>query len=509
MSFRTLIFLVVFCSLFFQAGGQEQFYFNERIDHFNNSDNSRNIIEIEDGYIVFGHTEDSIYNYFYQYSFIKLSLYGDVEWVKIYGDTINDYLEGQPGSIIKYGENKYFSCGYKSIWEGSELSYCGYLLCLNNDFDTLWSRTYCENNLPYDSIYIFNQVKKCSDGGLIFTGMLSTKTEYSKIWLLKTDSLGNKIWDKFFSDGTQKYQGYSVIQTTDGGYAIGGYKYKPSDSNSGDPLIIKTDSLGIEEWTINPGSNLNDNKAMLTISLDGYIIAATNYGTESFGDNRKAKNQILIIRNDGEVISNKLYGESLYDNFLTQIIFKNNGEIVAAGSYSSFTPDTPSIVGWVLCLDENENQKWYHEYVKLLGEHSHNYLYTIISTNDSGFITCGYVEPVQPDTGNIDIWVLKLDSLGYDTTTVGIFERRAENSSELIIYPNPVGNELVLTLDKEAESNLSVSFFNMLGIKVEEIEIPAGKPSISVNVSAWESGMYVAVMRQQGKIIGKRKFVVQ
>jgi hypothetical protein len=62
--------------------------------------------------------------------------------------------------------------------------------------------------------------------------------EDSDIWLIKTDSEGNKTWDLIFS-GENDYPalGYSVKQTSDEGYIIVGSQY--IKDNSYDIWLIK------------------------------------------------------------------------------------------------------------------------------------------------------------------------------------------------------------------------------------------------------------------------------
>jgi hypothetical protein len=62
------------------------------------------------------------------------------------------------------------------------------------------------------------------------------------LWLIKTDSLGSKVWDKTFG-GKSFDIGFSVKQTTDGGYIVTGCIRDDSTGDS-DVLLLKTDADG-------------------------------------------------------------------------------------------------------------------------------------------------------------------------------------------------------------------------------------------------------------------------
>ena len=84
---------------------------------------------------------------------------------------------------------------------------------------------------------------------------------------------------------------------------------------------------------------------------------------------------------------------------------------------------------------------WMHTYENLHGPYSDNYLYDIAPTNDGGFIAVGALSPVQPDTGQQDIWILRVDSNGCEIANCvinSIGEINYSNASDGFgVYPNP------------------------------------------------------------------------
>ena len=98
-------------------------------------------------------------------------------------------------------------------------------------------------------------------------------------WVIKLDHQGNMIWDKTF--GGRSYDwAQSLIQTTDGGYAVAG---ATSSKGAGDRdfWVIKLDSQGNMVWDKTYGGSDGDWAASLIQTTDGgYMIAG---GTSSKG----------------------------------------------------------------------------------------------------------------------------------------------------------------------------------------------------------------------------------
>jgi hypothetical protein len=202
-------------------------YFNNRynLTPLNCWDFSSTIIETDDGYVLQGQTGSEYNWYWYTIAFLKIDKQGNKLWTKTYGDTISEYCIAYPGSFIKSTNGGYYSAGTKRTptedWVHDE----GMIIRYNDELDTLWSKFHGDLYEPWDTAYMLMQMKQLENYDLVFIGLTMPYGEASRIYLLKTDSLGNKIWDNVYgTGGTRYYYAYSVVQTSDGGFAIGNGK---------------------------------------------------------------------------------------------------------------------------------------------------------------------------------------------------------------------------------------------------------------------------------------------
>jgi hypothetical protein len=481
------------------------------------------IIELTDGYILCGATVDTTDFWMRRIPFMKIGLDGEMIWKKDYGDPECDYYTGESNYFLKTVDDHFYISGSINYWQPTNYD-VGLLMKLDNQFDSIWIKTYDLNlDEQKDTSLIFNQMDACSNGDFVFGGWMNGS--YMLLW--RTDSSGNTQWYKTFHYGTNTLcTGYSVIQTSDEGFALGGFMYTIGQPESGNSVIIKTDSLGNQEWVKFLGGPYMDNKAMLSRSPDGNIVMGTTYGEAMIGNNPISRTYIVKLDNAGNIIWQNKYGESQMYNFLLNIRTLEDGSIIASGSIND-----PNIYhGWILKIDMNGDSVWYRKKRYLTGENSLHYLYDIIPTSDKGFISCGYVAPIYPDTGINSSWVMKLDSLGCDTAgcdpTVGIDEEpggmEAGVHRGIQIWPNPASDIVNCQLSnvngrkKSSTFNLqpSISIYDIFGREMisellSSTRMGGGREGgWTVDVSALPSGIYFVVVRDERSVIGTGKFVV-
>jgi hypothetical protein len=494
-------------------------YFNNRYDisEVKNQDESYTILRADPGYIT-ASTSLAINNnmYWWKMKLSKFDSLGTLQNIKTIGeDSIHYMFPYIPRCLVKRNSN-YYCVGQKRTPAISGAKDEGILLCLNENLDTLWTKLVGENNEPYDTSFFFSSLQNINQDFFILTGGWKPYGIASNVLLLKTDTLGNQVWYHSYDYYGFYIEGYCVIQTDDQGFAIGCFKQTPGYPASVDPIIIKTDSLGNQEWTKNLGGPFKDFTPMISLSQEGNIIVGTSYGDSMYTpDIPLSRINIIKLDNDGNIIWNKKYGTSQPGNYLRNIKTLDDGSIIAVGGVRKFNP-APDRVGWILKTDLNGDSLWYREYSILPGQESSNFLYDVIPTLDNGLIACGYVDPSLPDTGSVDTWIIKLDSIGCDSagcdTTVGVKEHggmEAWGHGRMEVWPNPAREVINFKFSiLNSGRDYSISIYDIFGREVQKIKVQDGQEMVQVNVNGFSPGVYIAILKKGFDLVESRKFVV-
>jgi hypothetical protein len=125
------------------------------------------------------------------------------------------------------------------------------------NYDTAWTLVYdggkqTNGNSIND---VFHDVKALPDGGCIGVGETRDSTGMRNVLLMRLDASGSMLWKKlyWFQQGGG---GFSIIIAKNGDFIIGGYRY-------GDPLVMRTDTVGNIRWSTWYYDSVNDQSRLL------------------------------------------------------------------------------------------------------------------------------------------------------------------------------------------------------------------------------------------------------
>jgi hypothetical protein len=327
---------------------------------------------------------------------IKTDGNGNKIWDDIFGGT--DYEEGcsvdqtTDGGYIIVGYTDSFDVGGGDVW----------LIKTNGNGDKVWDKTLGGRGSEYGY-----SVQQTSDGGYIITGSTELYgTDNHDVLLIKTDGNGDKMWNKTFAKPGSDYDyGMSVQQTTDGGYIITGYTKYSGDINY-DVWLIKTDSNGNKVWDKTFGGILWDEGSSVQQTTDGgYIITGTtmSYGAGFY--------DVWLIKTDGN--GNKIWDKTFGGTDLdagSSVQQTTDGGYIITGMTYSFDNGLSKV--WLIKTDGNGDKVW----DKTLGGASWDGVGSSVQqTSDGGYIITGsgYINHINP---NLDVWFIKTDSQGKSKT---------------------------------------------------------------------------------------------
>jgi len=193
---------------------------------------------------------------------VKTDSAGIKQWDKTFGGASLDMAF----SVEQTSDGGYAIAGYTYSFGAGSWDY--WLVKTDSSGNEQWNKTYGGSSYDYG-----RYARQTFDGGFIFVGYTKSYGAGGyDVWLVKTDSSGNKIWDKTYG-GSSDDNGYSVSQDSDSGYIISG-STESFGAGGDDYYLIKTDSSGNVEWDETFGGSADDySRSAQQTSDGGYFIA--------------------------------------------------------------------------------------------------------------------------------------------------------------------------------------------------------------------------------------------
>jgi predicted secreted protein len=291
------------------------------------------------------------------------------KWNKTYGGSRSEMAYCAQQTI----DGGYFIAGYTSSFGAGAADF--WLVKTNSSGNLQWNKTYGRAN--QDEAYAAQQT---TDTGYILAGSTSSiETGLLDFWLVKTDSNGQELWNNTYG-GSQEDVAYSVDQTADGGYIVAGSTDSFGSGNA-DFWLVKTDSEGQMQWNKTYGGFYDEVGYSVQQTTDGgYAVCgytgSLGAGYEDFW--------LVKTDSDGNPEWNKTYGgiDSEYAYFLQQT--SDYGYIIAGSTYSL----TTEFDMWLVKADSSGNMQWN----KTIGGSLDEEAYGVRQTNDGGYVIAGFTD---------------------------------------------------------------------------------------------------------------------
>lgn len=439
---------------------------------------------LDSGYIITGSTSSIGAGNTDMY-LAKLDKMGQIKFQKTFGNYNNETGK----SVVQLIDSSYVILGYTNStgFGGYDI----YLVKADKTGALIWQKTF--GGVDWD---FGNSLQQTSDGGFIIAGSTySYGRGNADGYVIKTDALGNITWSKTFG-GANDDEFKSVIQTSDGGYALTGSTKSYLDP-LGDAWLFKLNNLGdsIKSFSYNFGLNdcFND---IIELATGEYVTA----GYSTINIIQKMDGIFHKISSSGTILLQTIEGQSGSDEQFYKVGLSNS-------SFGVYT-----VLG-----NTHENGTTFMTDVKFLllsasggyvnggsvGSYFDDECFSFCLTNDNakGYAAIGYTNSF----GSVlsDFYLIKYDSLlsiGINMTSV--YENILVNPN-LSVFPNPFKNSIQLKLNGIKAKSLNIYSIQGEEVYFSELNVTSNK----IDLGFLQNGIYIICITDMNGIKVSSKII--
>ena len=225
----------------------------------------------------------------------------------------------------------------------------------------------------------------------------------------------SQTWEHNYGGSNIEYC-YSVIQTSDGGFAAAGYTNVNYGGGAKDAYIVKTDANGAMQWQQVVGGTGDDIGYAIAQNAAGEIYVAgqtTSYGVDN------SDVYLIKLSAAGNIIWTNHYGGAMTD-YGKGIALTATGDIIVAGGTASYGAGGTDV--YIIKLNSAGTLLWSKTY----GTAANEYANALGNMSDGGFITAGLTTGFSLNRG----YAVRTDSNG-DSLWTKAFYLGAFSGSEL------------------------------------------------------------------------------
>ena len=302
---------------------------------------------------------------------------GETDWIRNFGGSGEDKAQ----AIINTSDGGYAVLGYTNSTDGDlagkQLAVNDFwLLKLNENGELLWSRTYGGSKDDRGQSLI-----QTSDGGYAIVGYAmsddgdgSNNEGFHDNWILKLDPQGNILWERSFGFSGHDHS-YDLLETEDGGFFFAGFLDVTSSGGAG-----------------------NTNKIFTSPTAHG---VGEFWGT--------------LLNPQGEILWQRYFGGTNNDRAYAVARAQDGGFVMAGFSESEdfdISQSRGSYDFWVVKISQEGELVWERSF----GGSGIDIAFDIAATSDNAYAIVGHSFSSDTDVtanhGEADIWLIKIDDSG-------------------------------------------------------------------------------------------------
>lgn len=367
-----------------------------------------------------------------------------------------------------------------------------WLIKVNENGDSLWSRTYGGNAVDW-----CNSIIETSDGCYILAGETrSLENWYYDFWMIKTSADGDSLWSRTYGGiGTEQYP--SVIETSDGGFALGGLTTSYGTGGY-DFWLVKTDADGDSLWTRTYGGAGHEYCFSIKQTSDeGYILVGnTNSSGATYRDG-------WVVRTDadGEIIWSRMFDKGYYDYFKA-VQQTADGGFIVAGHFIG--PGNVDQDGWLVRLNPEGDTLWTQDF---RGIYDDAFLDMLIMP-DGSYAVAGITQSIDDYHGDFLLYKTGPEN----TPAVESKPPILPQNFTLSAYPNPFNSTTIISFTLPAPQRATVTVYNLAGQTINALineHLDHGKHNLSFQAWNLPTGIYFATLRTQSTTVTKKLFLLR
>jgi hypothetical protein len=319
------------------------------------------------------------------------------------------------------------------------LNACGAIVKVDSTGKVQWANDllFATSATPYQSSPVTwpFDVQPTTDGGFVLVGYANGPSGNSSPWIAKLSSTGQIQWTHLFVDPNSQYSAaYSVRQTADGGYLVGGeVSYAVTSSYTESEItVFKVDSTGTLVWQREYAAGVDAYFQSLGLTSDGGAIVS---GTVSTQTPTTYTSSVLLLKvastGNAQFARTILPSGDISDLNNVGVQQTADGGYTFAGYYFQNTVYTER--AWLVKTDSAGNVQW----DKIYGpdvQYSDRYFHSFQQTSDGGFIAVGSTN--QFNGGDNSIWLVKTDSNGNISNCADVHNDSAVTGSIAVTVSN-------------------------------------------------------------------------